>query len=155
MQGHVNCQFNYGLFHSIEGIVSCFSISKPRFNHKYNWEVIRFANRIGVNVMFSFEEFIKFFTMEKSGSIITYSDCRYSDTSIYEKSNMQHVGNSEPNYYYTNYIDRRNRLQFQKSKLKNKLKYFDNDLTEWQNMQMNGWDRIWDCGSNVFIFKSI
>jgi len=154
IQGHVNCQINYGLFHEVEGIVSCFSASTPRFNHKYNWEIIRFANRMGVNVMSSFEEFMKYFTQQKSGSIITYADCRYSDNYIYEKSGMEHTGSSEPNYFYTNYIERRNRLQFQKSKLKNKLKYFDEELTEWQNMQMNGWDRIWDCGSNVFIFKN-
>lgn len=41
------------------------------------------------------------------------------------------------------YTHRLNRIQFQKHKLSN----FDETLTEWQNMQLNGYDRIWDCGS--------
>lgn len=27
-----------------------------------------------------------------------------------------------------------------------KLEKYDCDLSEWQNMQLNGYDRIWDCG---------
>ena len=27
---------------------------------------------------------------------------------------------------------------------------FDPHLTEWQNMQLNGYDRIWDCGHYKF-----
>jgi hypothetical protein len=31
-----------------------------------------------------------------------------------------------------------------------KLDYFDPSETEWVNMQNNGYDRIWDCGSLVY-----
>ena len=27
---------------------------------------------------------------------------------------------------------------------------FDPNLTEWENMRTNKWDRIWDCGSLKF-----
>ncbi len=37
-----------------------------------------------------------------------------------------------------------------KHKLPKLLEKFDNELTEWENMQINGFDRIWDCGNNVF-----
>jgi hypothetical protein len=37
--------------------------------------------------------------------------------------------------------------------LKDKLKDFDPVLSEWENMQMNGYDRIWDCGN--FIYEMI
>ncbi len=45
------------------------------------------------------------------------------------------------------------RLQFQKHKLKNILENFDPNLTEWENMQLNGFDRIWDCGNLVFSYS--
>lgn len=28
----------------------------------------------------------------------------------------------------------------------NELPIFDINLTNWENMQLNGYDRIWDCG---------
>ena len=42
------------------------------------------------------------------------------------------------------------RVQFQKHKLKKKLKIFDPDLTEYANMVINGYDRIWDCGNKIY-----
>jgi len=38
-----------------------------------------------------------------------------------------------------------------KHNLKDKLQIFDPNLTEWQNMQLNNYDRIWDCGNFVFV----
>jgi hypothetical protein len=38
-------------------------------------------------------------------------------------------------------------MNYQKQLLDNKLQYFDNNLTEWENMQLNNYDRILDCGS--------
>ena len=48
------------------------------------------------------------------------------------------------------YLQRYHRMGFQKHKLKNKLENFDPELSEWENMQVNGYDRIWDCGNMVF-----
>ena len=44
--------------------------------------------------------------------------------------------------------DYRNRVKY-----KPILEEFDSDLTEWQNMQLNDYDRIWDCGNYIFKFK--
>jgi hypothetical protein len=38
--------------------------------------------------------------------------------------------------------------------LNEKLEVFDPSLTEWQNMQLNGYDRIWDCGCNAYEYKT-
>lgn len=151
IQGHVNTQHNYGLMHQTEGLVSCLSLSPPRFNHNYTWEVVRFANRLNINVMGALGRFMKFFKNYNKGSIIAYGDCRYFDSNLYEYNGFTHLSRSEPNYFYTDYSTRHNRLQFQKKKLEKKLTHYDPDMTEWQNMQMNGWDRIWDSGSNVYI----
>jgi hypothetical protein len=150
IQGHANCQFNYGLFDQREGLVACMSTSKPRFNHSYSWEVVRFAVRLNINVIGAPKMMLDYFRKDHEGSIIAYGDCRYFESKIYEDAGMKHISRSEPNYFYTDYLKRHNRLKYQKNKLHQKLKIYDEDLTEWQNMQMNGFDRIWDCGSNVF-----
>ncbi len=41
-------------------------------------------------------------------------------------------------------------VQFQKHKLKDKIDIYDSELTEYQNMLNNGYDRIWDCGNCTF-----
>ena len=38
-------------------------------------------------------------------------------------------------------------------KLKNKLESFNSELSEWENMKNNGYDRIWDCGNYVFYIQ--
>jgi hypothetical protein len=45
------------------------------------------------------------------------------------------------------------RVNFQKHKLPKLLKEFDPTQTEWENMINNGYDRIWDCGNDVWIMK--
>jgi len=60
---------------------------------------------------------------------------------------------SKPGYCYTDYKNRFSRMKFQKHKLSNILEYFDPKLTEWENMQLNGYDRIWDCGNYVYVLK--
>lgn len=33
------------------------------------------------------------------------------------------------------------------------LESYNEALTEWENMQQDGWDRIWDCGNYVFEYN--
>ena len=47
----------------------------------------------------------------------------------------------------TNYLNRINRMNYQKHSLEKKLQTFDANLSEWDNMQLNNFDRIWDCGN--------
>jgi hypothetical protein len=66
------------------------------------------------------------------------------------------ISDTSPNYWYfgkgTNY-KRFHRYTFAKHTLNRKLKNFDFSLTEWQNMQLNGYDRIWDCGNLKYSMK--
>ena len=40
-----------------------------------------------------------------------------------------------------------------KHKLFNKLDVYDDDLTEYQNMVNNNYNRIFDCGNNIYKYK--
>lgn len=48
---------------------------------------------------------------------------------------------------------RQHRYNFRKNVLKTKLPNFDNTLSEWENMQNNHYDRIWDCGNYKYILN--
>ena len=99
------------------------------------------------DVLFKF--FLKKYWNEEE--ITTYADKRYSDGNLYEHLGFKYSHDSSPNYWYTkDYFNLIHRANFMKHKLKDKLDSFDENKTEWENMQINGYDRIWDCGNIVF-----
>jgi len=148
LQGHINGK-NIGLTYNNE-LVSILTYGKPRFDKKYEFEILRFCNKIDTTVVGGLSRLL---SKINSKSIISYVDRRFGTGKSYKSCNFVKTGESSPSYYYTNddYNIRYNRLQFQKHLLKSKLESFDPSLTEWQNMQLNGYDRIWDCGNLVYI----
>lgn len=137
-------------------IVSVLTMNKSRYDLKEDYEILRFCTKLNTNVVGGFQKLIKDFSKGIQGSIITYADLRYGSGSVYETSGFEYSHTSLPNYFYTNdYTNRLSRLKFQKHKLQSLLEDFDPTLTEWQNMQLNSYDRIWDCGNNVFKKKVV
>jgi len=150
LQGKVNGKIRLGLYYNDE-LVSLLTFGKSRFNKNYDWELLRFANKLNTSVVGGFAKLLKYFKSNQSGKIITYSDKRYFNGKIYENNGFKTLLSSSPNYYYIKNNIKYNRIKFQKHKLNSILENFNNDLTESQNMLLNGYDRIWDCGNNVFV----
>lgn len=116
------------------------------------YELSRFATNqkvIGIG-----SKLLSYFIRQYSPkTIISYADRRFSTkNSIYEKVGFELKHETPPNYWYfkNGYSKRHHRFSFRKNVLKDKLKIFDESLTEWENMQLNGYDRIFDCGSLLY-----
>jgi len=151
IQGIINGK-SIGLYYKNE-LVSLLVYGRPRFNKNYDLEILRFCNKIDTVVVGGLS---KLLSQIADKSIITYVDRRYGTGVGYSKSGFKRVGETDPSYYYfKEKKDRINRITFQKHKLKNILESFDPNLTEWQNMQLNGYDRIWDCGNYVYIKENL
>ena len=90
--------------------------------------------------------------------ITTFADIRYSGLrAFYEKIGFILAGETPPNYWYFNMSNPYklvHRFGFQKATLSKKLESFDPTLTEWENMKLNGYDRIWDCGNLKYIWTN-
>jgi hypothetical protein len=153
LQGKDNSKIKLGLYYNNE-LVSVMTFGKSRYNKKYEWEMFRFANKSNYQIIGGASKLINHFIKNSNPqSIITYADARYSNGNLYKKLGFELDGISEPNYFYIDGEGLASRVQFQKHKLKDKLNYFNSDLTEWDNMQFNGYDRIWDCGNYRFVWK--
>lgn len=147
LQGYSSSNVCKGLFFNGE-LVSLMSFRKPRFSTEYDLELVRFCNKIDTTVIGGAS---RLFKQKPNGSIISYSDRRYSSGSLYEILGLNKIRESSPSYHYTiHYKSLENRVGFQKHKLKDKLELFDPNLSEWENMKKNGYDRCWDCGTKVF-----
>lgn len=153
IQGTASASVSVGLFYN-NTLVSCMSFVKSRYSKRVQWEISRFSSELytsisgGAAKLFSY--FIRKFTPE---SVITYSDRRLFSGKIYASLGMSFQQYTAPAYTYvspTNALY--SRLAFQKHKLSKKLSVFDPAKTEWQNMQDNGYDRIWDCGHAKFLW---
>jgi len=150
LQGSCISKYRLGLYHQNE-LVSLLTIGHSRFNKKYDFEIHRYCNKLNVTVLGGFAKLLKAFRIKNIGSIITYADRRYSNGQLYKNNNFKQLKSSSSNYWYWKNTDiLYHRVNFQKHKLKDKLEIFDPNLTEWENMLTNKYDRIWDCGNLVF-----
>jgi len=153
IQGYISGK-HYGLLFNDE-LVAIMSFGKPRFNKNYDIELLRFAVRQGLSVVGGLSKLLKHYFKLHNKSILTYADYRYSTGNAYDKCGFKLISSTLPSYFYLNknHTIRYSRMQFQKHLLSKKLEVFDSNLTEWENMQLNGYDRIWDCGNCVYVYK--
>lgn len=160
LQGKSVDKFRYGLYYNDELIsIMTFGLKRKSLGNKsnnYEFELLRFCNKININVIGGFSKLLKFFIeSNKPKNIITYADIRWSginpEDTVYFKNGFKYVHTSPPNYWYVNvgdFLNRKHRFQFRKDILINEG--FEKNKTEWEIMQEKGYDRIWDCGNMKF-----
>jgi hypothetical protein len=155
LQGSAVSSYNIGLFHKDE-LVSVMTFGKSRYDKKYEWELIRFCNQKFTTVIGGASKLLAFFKKAKlPKSIISYANKRFSNGKIYEVLGFENNHeDSRPNYFYIKASKRYSRQKFQKHKLSKLLEKFDPDLTEYQNMENNGYYRIWDCGNKIYTWTA-
>jgi len=152
IQGDDKSSVKIGAYYNDE-LVAVMTFGKPRKVLGYNggnfYELIRFATNkkvIGIGGKL-LKYFIKIY---KPIKIITYADRCWTtelEDNLYIKLGFSKVSETSPNYWYIVNGNKVHRFNFRKNVLPFKLKTFDPILTEWENMQLNGYNRIWDCGN--------
>jgi hypothetical protein len=157
LQGYVSSKVRIGLFYNNE-LVSVMTFGTPRMNKKYEYELLRFCNKLNLSVIGGASKLLTYFKRNYTPkSIISYANKRWSTGNLYELLGFEYSHDTNPNYYYIhkndNYMVLHSRYKFQKHKL-NKLQFFDNNLTEFENMCNNGYRRIYDCGNLVYVWKT-
>lgn len=156
LQNYVTSSINYGLYYA-GVLVSVMSFSKSRFDKNAQYELLRYCTLPGYRIIGGAAKLFSHFTRNHSPlSVVTYSDRSKFSGEVYEKLGFIKTHNSPPGYMY--YELRRinkvySREKFQKHKLKNLLPKYDINLSEWENMKANGYDRYWNCGNGVYLWK--
>lgn len=146
---HINGSIN-GFHVGLEKAGELFAVAtfgKNRFGD--GTELLRLCSKQGITVIGGASRMItvgcKILGVK---SLISYCDLRFGDGEVYRKLKFKQIHGGTPGYWY---IDPAkdvlySRQKFQKHKLSKLLEIFDPNLSEWENMQMNGYDRIWDAG---------
>lgn len=161
IQGTIPCTIYLGAFLKDE-LIGVSSFSYPRIslggavsNENNKMELVRYATKQRVIGLCSkFLAHLKKL-QSKIESVYSYADRRFTSRigNLYQKSGFILESESDPNYWYfkNGYHIRYHRYGFRKSELHKKLDIFDPNLSEWENMKRNDYDRIWDCGNLKFV----
>ena len=156
LHGYVNSSINIGLYYDNE-LVSVMTFMLNRFGCSAQYEMSRFASKINTNVRGAASKLFKcFIKIHKPKSVVSYAHRGLFTGTVYRQLGFKFSHVSQPSYRYfhkSNTSRLFSRLKFQKHKLEKQLENYDPTVTAWKNMVNNGYDRIWDCGNNVYLWN--
>lgn len=151
LQGYAPSKFSIGLYHENE-LVMCATFGKPRFNKKYEWELIRLCSKLDTSIVGGLSRILASFKAKTKGeSLVTYSERRLSGLSPAYASHFTLVDITGPGWF--GYKDGvvYNRLSLTKSKLMESYKEsYDDSISAIDNAMKLGYDIVWDCGQWVY-----
>jgi len=156
IQGSCSASIAYGLFDK-DQLVSCMSFGRPRYNKKYQWELLRFCSLEDYTIVGGASRlFAKFVLENHPTSVISYCDLRWGIGQVYSALGMICEGTTPPSYWLVNPKDsakiKKHRSQFMKHKLVN-LGH-DPKLTEHEITKSLGLFRVYDCGTSKWVWNS-
>lgn len=146
--GAVNSSIRYGLFYKDE-LVSVIGFGKSRFK-RGETELHRFCNKASYRIIGGFSKLLKH---SKQTHFFSYVDLAHFDGKGYDALGFSLIKITSPSYVYVKKDKVLNRIACQKHKLNNLLNRFNSNLTEQQNMSMNGYYQIYDCGNLKLEYK--
>lgn len=156
IQGNDKSNIHLGLYYKNK-LVSIMTFNPYRIalgrESKDNcYELTRFCSIFNFSIVGGASKLLNYFEKTyKPTEVLSYADKRWSDGNLYKNLGFNLEGSTQPNYWYIVKNQRKHRFAYRKSELEKLLKTFDSSLSEWDNMQLNGYDRIWDCGSFKFL----
>ena len=152
IQRACNASIHYGLKYHDE-LIAVMTFGKSRYNKIAEYELLRYCTLPDISVVGGASKLLKHFEIDFNyPSLISYCDRRWNTGNVYKEIGFELHKISKPNYkYHKNSRVLESRIKYQAHKLSKLLSGYDQTKTEWENMQANGFDRIWDCGNLVYI----
>jgi len=149
LNGNDASMVRLGLFNG-NTVVGVMTFTKCKLNKKVEWEMSRYCSKVG-GADLLFDYFVKHYSPT---SVLARCDRRYFAGETYMKLGFSFVENSPPSYHYiiSAYDTLKNKSNWTKAKLAKKLLTFDPAISEWENMKLNEFDRIWDCGHSKWVW---
>lgn len=152
--GKGNPLVSFGAFYG-DKLVSLMSFNNTNLAKKQNvegskliWELDRFCSHTDFCIPGIASRLLSRFEKEIEWEVLTsFADRRWSVGDLYYTLGFEWKYNTNPNYWY---LDSYKTTRLHRFKYR-KCSSDDQSLTEWENRQLQGYDRIWDCGSMKFV----
>lgn len=157
LQGQTKAQIHIGIFDKKkpDEMIGVMTFGKPRFNDKYDYELIRMCFKTGVTIVGGAQKMLKYFIKQyKPAQIMTYADLTKFNGSVYEKIGFSKCNDNSitvPNYVW---VDANSNTVFKRYQtVKNrlvKLGIGDETETEDSMMRNSGYLKLYDSGQLKF-----
>ena len=159
IQGKLGAKVKLGLYYDNE-LVSLMTFGNLRKNlgstsKEGSYELLRFCNKLNTTVIGGASKLFKYFiTNYNPINIISYADRRWSEGNLYYNLGFKLLGETKPNYFYTNkrFLKRESRFKYRKDILVKQG--FNPNKSEHEIMKERGYARTYDCGTLKFEYKS-
>jgi len=157
LQGKDISAIRIGLYNKINNeLYSIVTFTKSRFDKNYEYELGRYCTLKDHTIVGGFNKLLKYFIINYNPkNILTYSDADYNTGDIYLKNGFKYMGMTPPSYFYVRNNEIISRYVSQKHKLNKFLTNYNKDLSELENMRINGYSRYWTCGNHKFVKEII
>lgn len=164
IQGFAKSEIKLGLYHEGELMsLMTFGSPRPSISSKneqsvHSFEIVRFCNKLNLNVIGAASKLLSYFIERYNPRrIFSFSDNAYGSGKLYEELKfIEEQSTQSPGYFYIEpkgkNIQHRSRYQKHKLKEMNYLNIEDGEnKTEEQIMLEAGFFRIYDCGMKKWI----
>lgn len=157
LQGSVNGQEVCIGLHDSDELYSVMTFGRPRYNHKYQWELLRFASRSGARVIGGASRMFQMFIRQLDPeSVISYCNLSKFDGSVYGAIGMSHVHNTVPSKVWSkgskvitdNLLRQRGFDQLFHTN-------FGKGTSNEKLMREHGWRSVYDCGQGVYEWRRL
>ena len=143
-----------GLFYQDE-LVEVMTFGKPRYNKKYEWELLRLCTKSGYQVIGGASKLFQHFIQDYNPqSIISYCDASKFNGDVYHALNMKFVRQTKPNKIWSNHSDKiTNNLLIRHGYDQLFNADYGKGTSNEQLMIDHGWLPVYDCGQYVYEWK--
>lgn len=151
IQGFVRCSKYYGLYHN-DNLVAVSGWTK----NKHALYLDRYATSQpvvgGMGKLLKYgKNYATYLGLDK---IVTFADHCVSNGNLYEKLGFVYDGEVAPDYKYLVKGKRVHKFNYRKKRFKQDANLlYEDGLTEKQLADLNGLERIWDCGKTRYILS--
>ena len=138
-QGYIPSKLCYGLYNENE-LLCLMSFGKPRYNKRYDWELLRLCTKNNFTVYGGASKLFKHFLDNSVGSIVSYCNMSLFSGKVYSSIGMNLLGKCN-SYHYEKDGKSYHRTSFMKCKLVEKYPQYS-DKTEKEIMEILGYKRV-------------
>lgn len=154
IQGVGKTNHAYGLYYADElkavMTFSKLSVAKGAKSESNVWELNRFCVQPDLTISGGANKLFRAFLKDQMPTqVISYSDRRWNTGHVYAQLGFEKSHDTPVNYWYIDFksMERIHRFGLRKSSTDDPM------LTEWENRKLQGWNRIWDCGSTKWTWN--
>ena len=150
-QGFHPSKVCYGLY-SDNDLIELMSFCIPRYNRKYDWELLRLCTKKDYQVYGGASRLLKHFQKNYNGSIVSYCNRDRFDGSVYKALGFKSLKITKGYFYEKDGVRYDRRTFTKKNCLKNWPQYENTDYTEAEIMKEQGFNQVFDkIGQETFV----